>query len=65
MTKKLTLSQTPVQQITKQWSVKNMKKQLRFVLLILLCFSLVACAFAYAEVPAADQGAKVYPAGNP
>ena len=42
-----------------------MKKRLGFVLLVLLCFSLVACAFAYAEVPAADQGAKVYPAGNP
>ena len=42
-----------------------MIKRLRFVLLVVLCFSLAACAFADAETPAADQGAQTYPAGNP
>lgn len=42
-----------------------MKKQLGFVLLVVLCFSLAACAFAYAEAPAADRDAQAYPAGNP
>ena len=42
-----------------------MKKRLRFVLTVVLCLSLTACAFAYAEAPAADRGAQAYPAGNP
>ena len=41
-----------------------MKKRLRFVLTVVLCLSLTACAFAYAEAPAADRGAQAYPAGN-
>lgn len=42
-----------------------MKKRLRFVLLVVLCFSLMVCVFSYAETPAADQGTQAYPAGNP
>ena len=42
-----------------------MKKRLGFVLLVVLCFSLAACASAYAEGPVADQGMQAYPAGNP
>ena len=42
-----------------------MKKRLGFVLLVVLCFSLAACAFAYTEGPVADQGMQAYPAGNP
>jgi 2',3'-cyclic-nucleotide 2'-phosphodiesterase (5'-nucleotidase family) len=48
-----------------EWSVKDMKKRLRFLLPVALCFFLVVCAFAYAEATAADQGAQAYPAGNP
>ncbi len=39
-----------------------MKKRLRFVLLVVLCFTLSACTFAYAEAPAADNGEQAYPA---
>ena len=42
-----------------------MKKSLKSVLLVVLCLSLAACSFAYAEATAADQGAQAYPAGNP
>jgi len=45
--------------------VRNMKKSLKSVLLVVLCLSLAACSFAYAEATAADQGAQAYPAGNP